>query len=229
MKNFDKYSSYGAYHWRECRKWSLSYNPPLHARYLSISKRVKGKCVLDVGAGDGFLSGLMAPFNPRIVSLEYDPDGHLLAKNMLADYSNVDVICGSAYDIPFPEDSFDVVVHADVIEHLEHPRIALSEFARVLRPSGFALISTPLRRASGKLWDPRHLKEYDPIEFRELLETYFKHVEITYLWPKPWFSFYETKLGWRILKLLGSLGFNPFTAESSSPANMHQMLGIARL
>lgn len=228
MSDFDKYNDQGAYHWRECQKWSRQYNPPLHARYMAIAKRVKGKRVLDAGAGDGFLSALMAPRNISVTSLEYDLDGYQLARYLLAEHKNVDVIHGSVYDIQFPDNSFDVVVHADVIEHLKDPQKALSEFARVLSPTGFALVSTPQRRL-GRLWDIRHCKEYDPAEFRDLFLADFKHIQVFHLWPKGWFNLYETRLGWRLLKLLGSAGFNPFKAESLSPKNMCQMLAIARL
>lgn len=228
MSHFDKYNDQGSYHWRECQKWGRHYNPPLHARYIAIAKRVKGKRVLDAGAGDGFLSALMAPSNVSVTSLEQDLDGHHLAKHLLAEHENIDVVHGSVYDIQFPDNSFDVVVHADVIEHLENPQKAVSEFARVLKPAGVALVSTPQRRP-GRLWDSRHCKEYDPVEFRDLLLINFRHVQIVHLWPKRWFDFYETRLGWRALKLAGSLGFNPFVTESISSAGMYQMLAIARL
>jgi SAM-dependent methyltransferase len=48
-------------------------------------------------------------------------------------------------NIPLPghEDTFDVVVAAEVIEHLENPRFMVREIFRILRPGGTAIITTP--------------------------------------------------------------------------------------
>ncbi|MBV9769068.1 MAG: methyltransferase domain-containing protein, partial [Bryobacterales bacterium] len=45
--------------------------------------------------------------------------------------------------VPGHENSFDVVVAAEVIEHLENPRSMLREIFRILRPGGSAIITTP--------------------------------------------------------------------------------------
>jgi SAM-dependent methyltransferase len=42
-----------------------------------------------------------------------------------------------------PAASFDVVIAAEVIEHLENPRAVVREMFRLLRPGGRALLSTP--------------------------------------------------------------------------------------
>jgi 2-polyprenyl-3-methyl-5-hydroxy-6-metoxy-1,4-benzoquinol methylase len=43
----------------------------------------------------------------------------------------------------FPAESFDVIVSAEVVEHLENPRAVAREWYRLLRPGGHLLISTP--------------------------------------------------------------------------------------
>jgi SAM-dependent methyltransferase len=45
--------------------------------------------------------------------------------------------------LPYPDESFDLVVLTEVIEHLENHRAALSEVARVLRPNGHLILTTP--------------------------------------------------------------------------------------
>jgi SAM-dependent methyltransferase len=45
--------------------------------------------------------------------------------------------------LPYPDESFDLVVLTEVIEHLENHRAALSETARVLRPGGHLILTTP--------------------------------------------------------------------------------------
>jgi SAM-dependent methyltransferase len=45
--------------------------------------------------------------------------------------------------LPYPDESFELVVLTEVIEHLENHRAALSEVARVLRPGGYLILTTP--------------------------------------------------------------------------------------
>ncbi|KAF4648791.1 Hexaprenyldihydroxybenzoate methyltransferase, mitochondrial, partial [Perkinsus olseni] len=49
---------------------------------------------------------------------------------------------GSAYEIPFPDNSFDGVIISDVLEHLLDLRAALSEIHRVLKPGGVLVFDT---------------------------------------------------------------------------------------
>ena len=46
-------------------------------------------------------------------------------------------------EIPFGDEEFDVVVASQVIEHLQKPKVLISETYRVLKPGGYAILSTP--------------------------------------------------------------------------------------
>lgn len=58
------------------------------------------------------------------------------------DQRRADVVA-SVEDIPFPNDSFDLLLCAHVLEHVPDDRKALREFARVLTPDGTALLLVP--------------------------------------------------------------------------------------
>jgi SAM-dependent methyltransferase len=52
-------------------------------------------------------------------------------------------VVADATDLPFPDASFDVVTFFDVLEHIPDDARAVAEALRVLRPGGFALVTTP--------------------------------------------------------------------------------------
>jgi SAM-dependent methyltransferase len=58
-------------------------------------------------------------------------------------YSAQPDVFGDASKLPFAQDSFDCVLLLDVVEHLQFPREALLEAARVLRPGGVLIVSMP--------------------------------------------------------------------------------------
>jgi SAM-dependent methyltransferase len=67
-----------------------------------------------------------------------------------ADVAGFQLLTGSVLDVPFPDDSFDVVFYHHVIEHVGDPAASLDELARVLRPGGMLYLGTPNRhRAVG--------------------------------------------------------------------------------
>lgn len=224
---FDKYELMGAYHWQECDRGSKHFNPPLAARYDMIVKRVNAGSALDVGAGDGYLAGLLAQKCDLVTAIEYETAGVQLARKMLAGFGNVDVMQGDTYDLPFADNKFDWVLMADVIEHLERPQDAVDEMSRVVSKEGIVYITTPQWRPD-RIWDKRHVQEFRPEEFRDLLIANFESVELRFAWPRFWSDLYRTRLGWRLLKLFGRAGFNPFARESVQPVGYCQMLAICR-
>ena len=74
--------------------------------------------------------------------------------------------------LPFRENSFDVVMASDVLEHIEQDREAVSEIARVLRPGGAAIISVPAHQWLFSEHDTtlHHFRRYSKSAIRDLLE-----------------------------------------------------------
>ena len=85
--------------------------------------------VLDVGCGDKPYLPLVADYAESYVGLDSVPGPY------------VDDV-GSADDLPYPDESFDLVLCTQVLEHVPEPGQAIAEIHRVLRPGGSALIST---------------------------------------------------------------------------------------
>jgi len=226
---FARYSDSGAYHWVECDRRSSSYNPPLRARYEAVLRRVAAaKRVLDVGCGDGYLMGLLSTGCERVFGVDPEQRGVALASAQLRSFGNCHVARASCYALPFRPESFDVVLLADVIEHLEYPALCLQELRRVLVPGGMAFVTTPLGRPERKVgWN--HVKEYTGPELAELLGHQFASVRVTYLWPRTWFRLYSTPIGWRGIRwLCRLLDVNPFRREGMEPKRYEQILAVCR-
>lgn len=231
---FDKYDVHGAYHWDECDRrytnWKR-YNPALHARYKITVQAIANLGLrghlLDVGCGDGMLMARVARIMERVVGVDSEASAIRLAKEKLGKFPNCELMHTVSYDLPFAEKMFDVVVSADVIEHLKEPGHHLREISRVLKREGALVLTTPKSRPDRK-WDERHEKEYRPEELSELLTEQFDNVELMFFWPMKWSRFYATKLGWRLLKLAAIQLHNPFLRTGTEPEKFGQILAICR-
>lgn len=93
--------------------------------------------------------------------------------------------------LPFADDSFDVVLMSEVLEHVLDPRAVLHECLRVLTPHGAVILTTPnlwdVRRLSsrvtGRVWsgeaDPTHVELFNPRKLTACLQSAgFKRVEV---------------------------------------------------
>jgi SAM-dependent methyltransferase len=80
---------------------------------------------------------------------------------------------GDVCNLPFDDQSFDLIVSFETIEHVDDPIRMLSEFRRVLEPEGRLVISTP-NKDEYLIGSGFHTREFDPAQFVRLLEEQFE-------------------------------------------------------
>jgi len=101
--------------------------------------------LLDVGAGRGAFCKLLADWLRAEHSLQ--PGGHVLACDAEPEAFEVEGIeCAALQEggaLPHADDSFDAVVAIEVVEHVEDQFAFLRELARVARPGGLIVVTTP--------------------------------------------------------------------------------------
>ena len=230
---FDKYRKRGAYHWKECRRNLrnyLEYNPALEARYRIVVESVRtnpGGSLLDVGCGDGYLLSQLAGSIDEGIGIDSEEEAVRVGSQMLGDLQHCSLQMNVCYDLPFEDARFDWVTSTDVIEHLEDPAQHLAEIARVLKPGGRLVLTTPKYRPD-RMWDERHVQEFKAEKLRGLLDQYFSEVEMRFFWPRWASRIYETKVGWRIVKFAGIMGLNPFNVVGRSPKRYGQNFASCR-
>lgn len=95
--------------------------------------------ILDVGGGYGRLSAPLGTRH-RVVLLDISPEMLGEARGRCA--GDVALVEGDARRLPFPDETFDVVIALDLLVHLPGLSGGLSELARVLRPGGQLMTDT---------------------------------------------------------------------------------------
>jgi SAM-dependent methyltransferase len=149
-------------------------------RYVFARRFVGGKRVLDAACGEGYGSALLASAAGGVIGVDVDGPTVIHASAAYGARANVRFVVATVTDLPFAAASFDVVVCFETIEHLgadEQPRM-LAEFARVLAPEGFLVLSSPNKRRysdESRYENPYHAQELYRPELARLLESGFPH------------------------------------------------------
>ncbi len=97
--------------------------------------------VLDVGCGGGFLSNGLAKNGLKVTGVDLSETSLATAKRF-DETNSVDYLKADAYQLPFADNSFEVLTAMDFLEHVEHPEAAIREFSRVLKPGGLFVFHT---------------------------------------------------------------------------------------
>jgi len=156
---------------------SIPSDNPIHQRLLSAyvyaQPFLSGK-LLEVGCGTGRGLEILVNAADHYTGIDkYES----LTSELQKKYPQADF---NAMVIPpfkgIADDSFDVVVSFQVIEHIQDDTAFLKEIHRVLKPGGKAIISTPNKKMT-LTRNPWHIREYFADELKMLCESIFSAVE----------------------------------------------------
>jgi ubiquinone/menaquinone biosynthesis C-methylase UbiE len=90
--------------------------------------------LLDAGCGDGGVARLLAERVGHVMAVDVEPSA------AWQDAAALNFRTADAEDLPFEDDSFDLVHSKDSLHHMREPERALAEYRRVLKPGGRSLI-----------------------------------------------------------------------------------------
>ena len=136
--------------------------------YHYAAKLVSGS-VLEIGTGTGYGIEILAPRCDKFTTVDkFLADNIALPSNVVRQQMVVPPIA-------FESNSFDFVVCFQVIEHIKNDTEFVREVARVLRPGGKFIVSTPNAPMS-LTRNPWHIREYKASELHSLLSLSFSKI-----------------------------------------------------
>lgn len=161
--------------------------------FHGLFQKAPGLHILEVGCGEGKMVQFMHELRPEATIEGVDLDASLFAPEAKS-LPNVRLSVQSAYELPFEDASFDLVVACEVMEHLQEPRRALAELSRVAREH--VILTVPRE----PLWrflnlarltyvanlgnTPGHVQHWSSRSFASLTSEYFEIAEVRR--PLPW-------------------------------------------
>ena len=158
---------------------------PGHSAAMDILIRLARPTVLDemldVACGPGLVGCQFAPLVRHVTGLDLTPEMIRQAEQAQAKqgYRNMSWQVGEAEPLPFPDESFTLVVTRYSFHHFQHPAGVLSEMIRVCRGGGRILVADvaqPVEKVAGydeieRLRDPSHVHALSRAEFAGLLSS----------------------------------------------------------
>lgn len=134
--------------------WRAGQERRLHMILEAAGERIRGR-ILDNGCGIGMFVKHLKPYAGQVIGMEYDFVRIRTAGEELSHLLNA-----AGEKLPFPPETFDIIVSHEVLEHVGDDRAAVTEIVRTLRLGGKAIIFVPNRgypfETHGIYWQGRY-------------------------------------------------------------------------
>ncbi|PZD71020.1 Demethylmenaquinone methyltransferase [Acaryochloris thomasi RCC1774] len=173
-EQYDQVASQYDWRWRSYTAQTLD--------FLQACAKISSSAnVLDVGCGTGEFEQRLVKEHPdqHVVGVDLSENMLEIAQKKFSSHSNVQFQHASVLALPFPKQTFDVVVSANAFHYFDQPLAALAEVKRVLKPQGQLIILDWCRDfllckvcdAVLKIFDSAHQQCYTQAEFHQLLAS----------------------------------------------------------
>ena len=136
--------------------------------------------VLDIACGSGFGSNYLAQLGYVVVGADLSEDTITDCNNKFK-HSNLSFKVLDGTNIQYADESFDVVISFETIEHTTEYQKMLNEFKRVVKKNGLIIISTPnflINSPKGVIINPYHTQEWIYEDLLKILKNTFSVVKL---------------------------------------------------
>lgn len=162
----------------EVLNWWWEGKRQLITRTLSGLTRSRSS-ILDIGCGTGSNLRIWENYG-EVLGLDISTQ----ALNFCRTKGNKNLLKGDALVLPFREDTFDIIIALDILEHMDKDAATVKEFFRVLRKGGYLLLTVP---ALMFLWSKHdvalhHKRRYAKKQLRDLLVSNGYSIEKMSFW-----------------------------------------------
>jgi len=169
-----------------------------HLDALSLSPFVKGLDVLEVGCGAGDFAIHLALQKAKVTAVDFSAEAIEIAKQKSKKQNQqINFQVADAQSLPFANESFDLIFSCECLEHIPDPRKAVNELYRVLKPSGYLILSTENYSNAMILgWIVAWLRKepFNSGTHVQPVEHFFLYWNVRHLFKKA---------GFRVLKMIG--------------------------
>lgn len=156
-----------------------------HTRKIEVFKELtKGrnfKRILDVGCAGGNMADRIYKMFPgsKVVGVDVHKDAIDYARKK---YPNIKFMVADAHKLPFKDDSFDLIICYETIEHLVNPLGALREIRRAVARNGvvglemdsgsllFRIVWWFWEKTKGRVWQGAHLHPFHHTELERVIK-----------------------------------------------------------
>lgn len=152
--------------------------------YEILASFARGNRTVDIACGEGFIEQL----SPDTVGVDFSISALKKAKKNGAKY----LVCASAENLPFVNDSFDLSISAGSIENIENPQKAIFEMARVSKIQIMTIhrefdfpLARLFRSLLTKVFNLKHQPVEKPLKWQEI-ETMLKGANLKIVFKGYW-------------------------------------------
>lgn len=137
--------AYDAWHEAVAERAIDAPTAPWHRLAIAALERemLAGRSVLEVACGRGGFSAWLSECAGRVVAADFSESAVRIAAGHLARFPSCEVRREDLQALSFPDNSFDVVVSLETLEHLPDPVRGMTELVRVARPGGLLVVTGP--------------------------------------------------------------------------------------
>lgn len=173
---FEKYDQRPALHWKSYAEVGVFRQRADHLVKIIHDLTPSGLAV-DLGCGDGLYAHLLAGRGVEVVGLDPEPaaidQAHKTTGTQTYPKSppRFEQIGAGSLPLPLPDGAAQTVFMLDVIEHLPNPTVVLRDAARLVKPGGHLIVSTPAWQFGGSSDPTYHIVEYTMPQLERQIEA----------------------------------------------------------